>query len=355
MTNQRFVLPDILKGIAVLLMIQVHLTELFAQEAFYNSIAGKVSLFLGGVPAAPLFMILMGFFAGYQTIRVRSNILRGLKLILLGLLLNIGLNMHLFYRIFTGIFTLDPLPYLLGADILFLAGISLIVIALLKKVSNDSTILFLIASIITALMSDILPLYKGDYMLARYSLAFIHSNDWWSYFPLFPWLAYPLIGVAAGIGYRKQTGYILSILKKPFTLMILIMLFLLFFNYGFSISTNLPRYYHHGIAFFGWAIIFIMVTVLSFYHLTNLVGTANFASGYLQWTGKNVTAFYIFQWLLIGNIATSVYKTQSQSTLPLWFSGIVIITSLLVMGWNYRRTIKPHQSQPTQGIDVINN
>jgi len=53
---------DIAKGIAVVLMIQVHLTELFAIPEWYEGVAGKLSLFLGGPPAAPVFMFLMGFF-----------------------------------------------------------------------------------------------------------------------------------------------------------------------------------------------------------------------------------------------------------------------------------------------------
>ena len=53
---------DLLKGIAVLLMIQVHVMELFASVAVSNSTAGKLSLFLGGAPVAPFFMIIFGYF-----------------------------------------------------------------------------------------------------------------------------------------------------------------------------------------------------------------------------------------------------------------------------------------------------
>lgn len=339
MAYQRFPIPDILKGIAVLLMIQVHITELFAQEAFYNSIAGKVSLFLGGVPAAPLFMAVMGFFAGYLKLEMGSNLMRGFKLIIMGLLLNIGMNLHLFYMIFKGIYDIDPMPYIFGADILFLAGISLIIIALLKKVSN-SIIMFATASIVVVLLSDLLPLYKGDSFLIRYPLAYIHSSDWWSYFPLLPWLAYPFIGVAVGIAYKKSSRKILHIVKKPVLMAVLIVPLLFFINFGFNVSSELMIYYHHGIAFFCWAVIFMLLIVLVIFHLTNLLGTTNIVAMYLQWTGNYVTAFYVFQWLIIGNIATAIYKTQEPSKLPFWYTGIVAGTSLLVIGWNFRKEIK---------------
>lgn len=340
MAQQRLAIPDILKGIAVLLMIQVHISELFAQEVFYYSYTGKMSLFLGGVPAAPLFMAVMGFFAGYRELNLKTNIVRGIRLILLGLLLNIGLNLHLFYRIFKGTYEIDPMPYLFGADILFLAGTSLIVIALLKKVVKDSIILFIIISAAIALMSDVVPIYNGDSLLLKYILAFIHSSDWWSYFPLLPWLAYPLIGVAAGISYRKSSQKTSSFLRKPVVVILPFIPFLLFFKYGFNISSDLPRYYHHGIAFFAWTCIFLILIVSTVYYTTNISGTGNKVSKYLQWTGRNVTAFYVVQWLIIGNIATAIYKTQPPLYLLFWYTGIVIITSILVLVWNYRDKVR---------------
>jgi hypothetical protein len=51
----------------VALMIQVHLMELFAQPAVLASWVGKVSLFLGGPPAAPVFMLIMGYYAAAST------------------------------------------------------------------------------------------------------------------------------------------------------------------------------------------------------------------------------------------------------------------------------------------------
>ncbi|MBU2466561.1 MAG: DUF1624 domain-containing protein, partial [Bacteroidetes bacterium] len=82
--SQRLLLPDLLKGIAVVLMIQVHLTELFARPAFFDSVAGKVSLFLGGPAAAPVFMAVMGYFLAWKAVSSKNLFLRGIKLIGLG-------------------------------------------------------------------------------------------------------------------------------------------------------------------------------------------------------------------------------------------------------------------------------
>lgn len=336
MSKARFQLPDLLKGIAVLLMIQVHLTELFATESFYYSFPAKVSLFLGGVPAAPLFMVVMGFFVGFMNSKTSLILLRGLKLIVWGLMLNIGLNMHLFYKIFTGTFQLDPLPYLFGVDILFLAGISMIAIALVKKLSYGYALPFIMLAFIIPVLSEILPLNNGNSLTMRYVMAYIHSSSWWSYFPALPWLGYPMIGTAAGIHYRKHPEQIVKICGKPYTFITVIIITLIFIGYGFGISSTLPLYYHHGIAFFSWAMMFLAFIVLGNSYLLKFVGKDNNIIRYLTWTGRNVTAFYVFQWLLIGNLATSLFKTQSEISLPVWFAGITVLSTIFVWLWGKR-------------------
>jgi len=50
---------------------------------------------------------------------------------------------------------------------------------------------------------------------------------------------------------------------------------------------------------------------------------------FLQWLGKNITLFYVIQWLLIGNIATAIYQTQSINRYIFWFAGIFSATVFL--------------------------
>lgn len=332
-------MADLLKGIAVLLMIQVHLTELFATESFYSCIPGKVSLFLGGVPAAPLFMVVMGFFVGFMNVKTSVLLLRGLKLIVWGFLLNIGLNLHLFYSIFKGTFQIDPLPYLFGVDILFLAGLSILIIAFVKKLSNGYAYPFIILALLIPLLGEILPIYKGNSNTLTYLMAYIHSSSWWSYFPVLPWLGYPLLGTAAGILYKKYPDQIKIVYSKPYLFIIATIFTILFVGYGFRISVELPLYYHHGISFFIWAIAFLVAIVSGTYFLIRLLNQDNILVRYLSWTGKNVTAFYVFQWLLIGNLATSLFKTQSEISLPFWFAGITVLSSILVWLWNKRSIV----------------
>ena len=61
-TSSRIKTADLLKGIAAILMIQVHIIELFATNDISESTAGKFLLFLGGPAVAPVFIILLGYF-----------------------------------------------------------------------------------------------------------------------------------------------------------------------------------------------------------------------------------------------------------------------------------------------------
>jgi len=60
---------------------------------------------------------------------------------------------------------------------------------------------------------------------------------------------------------------------------------------------------------------------------------------YLQWVGKNVTAFYVFQWLIIGNIATALFQSQQWTGLMFWFGIVVLSSSLLVFTWQKFRPL----------------
>jgi uncharacterized membrane protein len=329
-TSGRLVLPDLLKGIAVLLMIQVHLMELFAKQELYDGFLGKVSLFLGGPPAAPVFMAVMGYFLAKSGSGTWSFIRRGLRLIVYGFLLNIGLNLHLFYHIFTGQSSLSPLPYLFGVDILFLAGLSIIVVALFRLILHDKVFLWLIVMLLVASATIFLPVGDGSNGWSDYLLAYFYKATWWSYFPLFPWLAYPLAGYCSSLIYDKYSQTNISRPKLYQVALIILIPIAVFFTFGFKVTTDLQAYYHHSVSYFLWALLFLGEWTILFHFIITYL-PENPVMKYLQWTGHNVTAFYVFQWLIIGNLATAFYKSVSLNYLILWFLGATIITSLLVL------------------------
>ena len=97
---------------------------------------------------------------------------------------------------------------------------------------------------------------------------------------------------------------------------------------AFRIITDLPSYYHHQVFLFTWMAGFIIFYTWLIQKIEALVGGSQ-AAKYIKWLGKNVTVVYVVQWLIIGNIATSIYKTQETWALLIWFPVILAGTTLL--------------------------
>ncbi|MBE9484576.1 MAG: DUF1624 domain-containing protein [Bacteroidetes bacterium] len=306
---ERKPLPDVLKGIAVILMIQVHIMELLMLPVVYNSSFGYISLFLGGVPAAPVFMAIMGYFAALSKKSSGQQAVRGIKLIILGFFLNIGLNAHLLIRIFRGELEFNPLHYIFGVDILFLAGLSLIFIALVKMVAGKNVWVFLLLTFSIPALAEYTPfLYQGE-GIWKYFMAFIISNAEWSYFPFFPWAGWVLAGFTFALFEKKLTNDPVYMKFGTYLVFLSGIPVIFFLPWASRISTILPYYYHHGILFFIWGLFFLLLWVLAFQFLISRLGK-NPVMSYLQWFGKNVTLAYVVQWLIIGNLATAIFRSQ---------------------------------------------
>jgi len=334
MTRLRKPVPDLMKGIAVLAMVQVHIMELFARPEILTGTPGKISLFLGGPFAAPVFMALMGYMLGSSSKSGWGKTRRGLKLIILGLLLNIGLNFHLLIKIYNGTFNFNPLEYIFGADILFLAGLRIVFIAMLEKLFRKRFYPVVVLSVIIPLISPYLPDLPSQ---LKYFQAFFHGNATWSYFPVFPWLAYPLFGY----GWKKFETEVPSAWNWVNQKMILVLILAGILIFGacipaFKIITQLPSYYHHHIFLFIWITGFLGLWSWLVEKMETLAGKS-LVMIYIKWLGRNVTVVYVIQWLVIGNIATAIYQTQAGWALCLWF--VVILTVSSILTYFYARII----------------
>ena len=319
---------DLLKGMAVILMIQVHLVELFATPEIYDSFLGQLLLFLGGPPAAPVFMAVMGYFLAFSKRGLLFDVKRGFKLIIWGFALNIGLNLNLFYHIYTGAFQLSPWEYLFGVDILFLAGLSVIIIGLIKHFFQNKIWPWLALLLITIAIPEVFKPISADGVSA-YFWAYVYSESWWSYFPVVPWLAYVLTGLLFNL-LEENLKTIYYQFKWPiFAVTAIVLVFTL--RYGIDISSHLEQYYHHGMLFFGFTTVFMLFWLISFHQTTLHVN--NVAINFIEWLGRRVTSVYIFQWLIIGNISTVLFQTQHLMQLAGWFLLVLILSSLATFTW----------------------
>jgi len=326
---KRILLPDLLKGLAAFFMVQIHITELFIDTAGRESAFGKATLFLGGPFAAIVFMIVMGYFIAKNKSLASQNMLRGLKIFILGFLLNVGLNFHLLLRIKFDGWPYNPLEYLFGVDILYLAGMSIIILSGLKSLKKGkgwtSLILLLAVIALTGFMNEKLMVTNHYFVLP-----FIAGTYSWSYFPLFPWLAYPLTGFIFAQHQEKIKLFFDRQRMVSFIMIAVIAaLVFLFYKQGINTTINLPSYYHHTAGYALWALgLTLLWTLLLQLFLKLFPDTMG--GNFFCWIGKNITLFYVIQWLIIGNIATAIYQSYSINSYMYWFGGIFSSTVLFV-------------------------
>lgn len=332
---KRLGLPDLLKGFAVFLIVPVHILELFIDYPGHESLFGKTLLFLGGPFAVPVFMIVMGYFIARNKKPLTQNLLRGTKVFIVGFLLNIGLNFHLLLKIKFSGWQINPLEYIWGVDILYLAGLSIIFLSILKLVKNNPG---LISLILVFLVTGITGLLNKELMTTErnYILPFIAGTYSWSYFPLFPWLTYPLAGFAF-YHFEEKVMRFLKLQKwiSAVFLLGIAILILIFSKWGFKTTINLSAYYHHTFLFSLWIFGIVILWSLFLRFAVQKI-PKNPMVIFLQWLGKNITLFYVIQWLIIGNIATAIYQTQPVSRYIFWFAGIFCVTVLLT--WLLEKT-----------------
>ncbi len=325
---KRLPLPDLLKGLAVFFMIQVHITELLIDQAGRESMFGKVSLFLGGPFAAVVFMGVMGYFVAKNKDSLSKNLGRGLKIFAYGFLLNIGLNFHLLLKIKFSGWQFNPFEYIFGVDILYLAGISIVILSLLKVLSKGqewvTAILLLSVAGLTGFMNE--NLMTANHL---YILPFIAGEYTWSYFPLFPWLAYPLAGFIIAQHQQRINLFITQQKSISVALVsVIAALVLLFSRQGIITTINLQAYYHHTFGYVLWALGLSILWMIFIQYLLKLFpGTR--AGNFFCRVGKNVTLIYVIQWLIIGNIATAIYQTQTAGNFVYWFTGIFTASVVL--------------------------
>ncbi len=331
--------PDLLKGIAVIFMILIHIVKLYALPQITHSFVGHIVMFLGGPPAAPVFMAVMGYFLAFSNKGLKHDLYRGGQLIVWGYALNIGLNLHLFYYIYKGVYLLNPWEYVFGVDILFLAGLSVMIVGLLKHFfQNNVWIYVALLLVIIAIPEFISPPKTTG--LSSYIWAYLYSDASWSYFPLVTWFSFVLVGYIFNLLQVKIMPIFYQYKWRIFGLSAIVLIFSL--RFGVHISADLQQYYHHGVVFFGFVLVFFVFWVILMHEITGLMN--NMFTRYIEWLGKNVTTVYVFQWLLIGNIATPIYQTQTALQLVFWFFFILILSSV---GTDLWKKIKQKKNNTT--------
>ena len=351
---------DIAKAICIIGMVFVHTYEYFLPHdvmlvGFQNALVNVIQMLVG----APCFMICMGIGIAYTSKNSSDDLLkRGLKIFILGFVLNALREgfIYLFGSI-VGLFPSEAYPFLvidtfLNNDIMPFAGLSLMLMGLLKRFKfNDKQIM--ITAIILSIIGSIFRNFDVNSILNFTVGLFFGTYDnahdiITSYFPLFNWFIFVAFGYCFGELFKRCNN------KKKFYLIVssvcavIVTIYLLIAvpnNIG-MIDPNLLNYYHLTtpetlISMMSSLVIFGIYYALSFVlpkAVTDFTSTAS----------KNINKIYCIHWVIIGNfraILFFIYKTVQFSQGQCVIFAISVFTISYIIAYFYDKRLKQKRAQ----------
>ncbi|WP_292009877.1 heparan-alpha-glucosaminide N-acetyltransferase domain-containing protein [Chryseobacterium sp.] len=305
--KQRFIAIDIIKTIAVFIMILLHVLIMYGSEStIYNNFSKWLLFIIEGL-GAPVFIFSMGASILLSGKKTANQILkRGAQLFVMGYILNL-------LKFYPTIKILQVFPealfkethrvndtegligFLLLGDILQFAAIAYIICSFIKPYILRAPYLGAILSVAIFIIAPLL----YDIGSSNYLLNFIYGKNFQVYFPLLPWIGFAFLGLL--IGCQINISQHRNELPKLFLSLSFIGIILLFFGWR-SINYSLTQYfstdYYHRPG-----------GVLMMYcgELLLLFSIAYFASQklsysailFLKFCSNNVTSIYIIQWILV--------------------------------------------------------
>ena len=216
MKNKRVPEIEIMKAISIIAMIFVHVYERSYNMSFPHGLEVGVPFVIAyiiefiGSSATGVFMFTMGWGAYFSKKATPAFLVkRASHLALLGLLVNVFTQYIIRLIDPVGYGELkDNIPAILAVDIYFYAALVMLFFALIKKLSSNIRLAFLVSLgvvVITQLVVQILgaeSFSTGNVWCDTLIGLFIRLNDY-SYFPYFSWGLFAIVGYWIGYYYEK--------------------------------------------------------------------------------------------------------------------------------------------------------
>lgn len=201
--STRFIFIDLLRGWALIVMIEVHIFNAFLLPQLKDTSWFGILNFINGL-VAPSFLFVSGFAFIVSTERKIEELRKfgryfWNKLMRIGLIFLAGYSLHLPFFSFSKIMGKTSQTHLItwfNVDILQCIAAGLLFLLLLRVIIKKEKIFYLIIISITILISVLSPIiWKTDF--SQYLPIFFASyfnKIYGSFFPLFPWLFFLFSG-----------------------------------------------------------------------------------------------------------------------------------------------------------------
>jgi len=297
---------DLARGFTVFMIAPVHTMLLYSKPYVRETLLGKIFAFVAEGPGAQLFMIIMGILFALSTQKsFNQNCKRALFLLLVGYALNITkfvlphyfswLPISLLHDLDIDSSQKDYIELLSIGDILQFAAFATIALHSIARIKYAEFV-----SLCLALAYCILSPYFWDIHFRNDALDYLSQLFGGApprvFFPFFPWIVYPLIGLSIGIFIKKSkdpqpafwvcrdVGWCLIICATILTHILPIYPYSSFYR-TYPFDTLI----HIGI---------VLVTLSLWQWIAQNVKPNNLFD-VLTYLSQNITSIYIIQWILI--------------------------------------------------------
>jgi len=321
----------------VFFIAPVHTMLLFSKTAIQDSWLGYIFRFVAEGPGAQLFMLLMGISFALSSYKSNSVLLRrALTIFILGYLLNVlKFGMPFLF----GLMPENLLQFLevrndrggmmklfLTGDILQFAGTALSVLVVCRKLLAYRFLYFLFAVAICFVSPVVWDLHSRQFFINTF-LELLGGNEPRVFFPVFPWLVYPVAGVYAG--YLIKSGTRLKIPKLWIVSILLCAAGIIgFYFINRPVKTSFYRTYPVD-SFFH---LLIVAVWLAAWQLASKWIPFNKCFDFLCWLSRHITLIYFIQWLFIFWLVP-VFGFQQIGFL--WTVVLIVLVQVNVLGLVY--------------------
>lgn len=190
---------DVMRTVAILLMIQIHFVENLSQPGEYSTIY-QISSILGTL-SAPIFTFLVGIslFISFKRMKALGKLYIRNRTIKRGI--------FLFFVGLSFAFTIWGPEYLFDWDVLTLIAFSILILYPLRSLKPAYLVLISLGIIILSPMlrkwTGYFSYWNREILPPEYTYELTFSDIFWGfwvngYFPVFPWIVFPILGFVTG-------------------------------------------------------------------------------------------------------------------------------------------------------------
>lgn len=353
--SQRFPEMDLGRGLAVFFMMLVHTLWMYADVTTQEGWLGSVIHFIGKGTAA--FLILMGnAFIISKNQSTKAAIIRGVMILAFAYFMNFlkfVVPIEVFGTMPEGFInaygwqsplTTSQLTYIfLTGDILQMAGIALLLLAIIRHYIRNKWGYLAIGLLIAAVSKELSGCQPGIEGL-DYIAKLFFSDHYQVYFPVFPWMSFILFGMFFGRMIKDNGGTELMFKKMPMMASISLLVGAALCAYNFEY--HFDNFFHLG---FGGVVYLLGINLFLYSAIHKIIQLRidNAFTRFLFFCSERVTSMYIIQWTVVcwgmGVIGFQTLNTwQTALMMP-----VVVITTVLIQTVkdNISRLFKRREAQ----------